>query len=326
MKGIILAGGAGTRLYPLTRVVCKQLLPVYDKPMIYYPLSTLMLGGIQEICLISTPKDTPIFKDFLGDGSQFGVHLEYIVQDKPEGIAQAFLLAEKFIGNDAVTLILGDNIFYGHIGHTKAIEEHHTGATIFGYPVKDPRPFGVIEFDKDGKAISIEEKPAKPKSNYIVPGLYVYDNTVVDITKNLQPSPRGELEITDVNSTYLKKGQLKVIPIGRGAAWLDSGTTHALAEASTFIEIVEERQGLKIGCPEEVALRKGFLSLQEFEALCAALPRCQYSEYLEKVAEEFAEHGVVPLGEHASVMPEAGSPASGRAAIEPGSRDPLTIS
>ena len=287
MKGIILAGGTGSRLYPLTSIVCKQLLPVFDKPMIYYPLATLMLGGIREICVISTPKDIPILQDFLGDGSKFGIEVTFIVQDQPKGIAEAFILADEFVGSDSVTLILGDNLFYGNIGHIRAIEDHKTGATIFGYSVTNPQDFGVIEFDANGKAISIEEKPKAPKSRHVVPGLYIYDNQVVEISKNLKPSARGELEITDVNVEDLKLNQLSVIPIGRGAAWLDTGTTSALAEASTFIQIIEERQGLKVSCPEEVAMRRGFIDLEQFDALSDSLPRCQYREYLEQIRHEF---------------------------------------
>lgn len=286
MKGIILAGGTGSRLYPLTSIVCKQLLPVFDKPMIYYPLSTLMLSGVRDICIISTPKDTPILKNVLGDGTQWGIKFAYIVQEKPAGIAQAFLLAEQFIGKDNVTLILGDNIFYGKFGQGEAIESHKSGATIFGYAVSNPQEFGVIEFDKNGKAISIEEKPKNPRSKFVVPGLYVYDNQVVDICKNLKPSPRGELEITDVNVEYLKRGQLKVIPMGRGSAWLDTGTSVALQEASTFIEIVEKRQGLKIGCPEEIALRWNYISKDQLASLAQKLPKCQYREYIEGVLAE----------------------------------------
>ena len=286
MKGIILAGGSGTRLYPLTRVVCKQLLPVFDKPMIYYPLSTLMLAGIREIAIISTPKDTPILESVLGSGERFGVNFTYIVQERPAGIAQAFVLAEQFIGSDNVTLILGDNVFYGRLGHVEAVKTQGIGAQIFGYSVNNPEEFGVVEFDAQGRVISIEEKPAQPKSRFVVPGLYIYDNQVVDIAKNLKPSKRGELEITDVNMTYLRKGQLKVIPISRGAAWLDTGTTAALAEASTFIEIIEQRQGLKIGCPEEIALRQGFLTKAQFKAMLETLPKSQYREYLEEIGEE----------------------------------------
>lgn len=288
MKGIILAGGTGSRLYPLTSIVCKQLLPVFDKPMIYYPLSTLMLGGIREICIISTPKDTPTLQSILGDGRRLGLEFTFIVQEKPEGIAQAFLLAEKFIGKEGVSLILGDNLFYGHLGHVEVLKSHTEGAAIFGFPVTNPQDFGVIEFDRAGKAVSIEEKPQKPKSNFAVPGLYIYDNEVISICRHLKPSPRGELEITDVNMAYLRAGKLKVIPIGRGAAWLDTGTTAALAEAAVFIEIVEKRQGLKIGCPEEIAVRKGFISVEKFQEAIDLLPRCQYREYLERVRGEIS--------------------------------------
>ncbi len=286
MKGIILAGGSGSRLYPLTNIVCKQLLPVFDKPMIYYPLSTLMLSGIKDICVISTPKDTPTLKNFLGDGTQWGLNLEFIIQEKPAGIAQAFILAEKFIGKDAVTLILGDNIFYGRFGYAEAVAAHKAGATIFGYAVTNPEDFGVIEFDKNGKAISIEEKPKNPRSKYVVPGFYIYDNDVVRVSKELKPSARGELEITDVNVHYLKSGQLKVIPIGRGAAWLDTGTCAALQEASSFIEVVEKRQGLKISCPEEIALRRGYVSKDALRGWVEKMPKCQYRQYVEGVLAE----------------------------------------
>ena len=257
--------------------------------MIYYPLSTLMLAGIRDILVISTPKDTPVFEEILGDGARFGVKFSYIVQDRPAGIAQAFLLGEKFIGADNVTLVLGDNIFYGNIGHVNVIKNHRSGAVIFGYAVTNPQEFGVIEFNKQGKAISIEEKPAIPKSKYAVPGLYVYDNQVIDICRNLRPSGRGELEITDVNMEYLRRSELTVMAIGRGAAWLDTGTTSALAEASTFIEIVEKRQGLKIGCPEEIAVRFGYVTLSEFQKIVEALPKCQYREYLEGVGQELGQ-------------------------------------
>ncbi len=288
MKGIVLAGGTGSRLYPLTSIVCKQLLPVFDKPMIYYPLSSLMLAGIREVLIISTPKDTPILEGVLGNGSKWGMKLSFLVQEKPAGIAQAFILGEKFIGDSSVTLILGDNIFYGKTGHAEAIGRHNddSGATIFGYQVTNPSEFGVIEFDSSGKALSIEEKPAKPKSNFVVPGLYVYDREVVSISKALKPSARGELEITDVNVEYLKRGKLNVVPMGRGAAWLDTGNSAALQEASTFIEIIEKRQGLKISCPEEIAARRGFIDGKQFQTLVAALPKCQYREYLEKVNAE----------------------------------------
>jgi glucose-1-phosphate thymidylyltransferase len=287
MKGIILAGGTGSRLYPLTGIVCKQLLPVFDKPMIYYPLYTLMEAGIRDICVISTPKDIPILESVLKDGSQWGLRFHFIVQEKPAGIAQAFLLAKHFIGADPVTLILGDNIFYGQLGHVDVIEKHRQGAVIFGYPVNNPEDFGVIEFDTNFKALSIEEKPKRPKSKYAVPGLYVYDNQVVDIAEKLAPSARGELEITDVNLRYLENGQLTVIPIGRGVAWLDTGTTAAMQEASVFIEIVEKRQGVKISCPEEIALLKGFISLQNFKALIEKMPNFQYRDYLDKIGGEF---------------------------------------
>ena len=286
MKGIILAGGTGSRLYPLTSIVCKQLLPVFDKPMVYYPLSTLMLAGIREICIISTPKDTPILESVLGDGSRFGVQFSYIVQERPQGIAQAFLVAADFIGKSPVTLVLGDNIFYGKIGHVEAIENQQKGATIFGYAVTNPQDFGVIEFDKKGRAVSIQEKPKKPRSRFVVPGLYIYDNQVVEICRALKPSARGELEITDVNVAYMQRGELNVIPISRGAAWLDTGTNVAMQEASTFIEIVEKRQGLKIGCPEEVALRKGFIDATHLKNLAEAMPKCQYRDYLLTIGEE----------------------------------------
>jgi glucose-1-phosphate thymidylyltransferase len=261
MKGIILAGGAGSRLYPLTLVASKQLQPVYDKPMVYYPLTTLIEAGIREVCLISTPQDLPRFRQLLGDGSSWGLNIDYREQPRPEGIAQAFLIAESFIGSDAVTLILGDNVFYGGDSFQKAFAEFKTGATIFGYHVQDPERYGVVEFDEEGRAISIEEKPKEPKSNYAVPGLYIFDNEVVTITRNLKPSPRGELEITDVNVAYLRRGQLRVRRLGRGFAWLDAGTSSSLHEASAYVQTIEKRQGIKIGCPEEAAFRRHFLSL-----------------------------------------------------------------
>jgi glucose-1-phosphate thymidylyltransferase len=282
MKGIILAGGAGSRLYPLTLVGSKQLQPVYDKPMVYYPLTTLIEGGIRELCLISTPQDLPRFRQLLGDGSQFGLSLEYREQPKPAGIAQAFLIAESFIGQDNVTLILGDNVFYGGDSFQRAFAGFKSGATIFGYHVHDPERYGVVEFDAGGQAISIEEKPEQPRSNYAVPGLYLYDNEVVSITKNLKPSARGELEITDVNVAYLRRGQLRVYRLSRGFAWLDAGTNHSLHEASAYVQTIEKRQGVKIGCPEEAAFRRGFLSLPQLEALTAKMPKCEYREYLEK--------------------------------------------
>jgi glucose-1-phosphate thymidylyltransferase len=286
MKGLILAGGAGSRLYPLTLVASKQLQPVYDKPMIYHPLTTLIEGGVREICLISTPHDLPRFKQLLGDGSRMGISIEYREQAKPEGIAQAFLIAESFIGNDAVALILGDNIFYGNNGFGEAFAEFTSGATIFGYHVHDPERYGVVEFDADGKAISIEEKPKEPKSNYAVPGLYIYDNDVVEITKNTKPSGRGELEITAVNVEYLMRGTLHVEKLSRGFAWLDAGTSTSLHEASAYVQTIESRTGIKIGCPEEAAFRNGFLSISQLAAISAAMPNCEYRAYLENVVQE----------------------------------------
>src|SRR3989440_3778305 len=286
MKGIILAGGAGSRLYPLTLVASKQLQPVYDKPMVYYPLTTLIASTIRELCLISTPDDLPRFKQLLGDGRKWGVSIEYREQPKPLGIAQAFMIAESFIGTDAVTLILGDNVFYGGDSFQKAFAEFKSGATIFGYHVNDPERYGVVEFDARGRALSIEEKPKQPRSNYAVPGLYIYDNEVVQITKNLKPSARGELEITDVNVAYLQRNELRVHRLGRGFAWLDAGTSSSLHEASAYVQTIEKRQGVKIGCPEEAAFRKGFLSLKQFEELAAKMPKCEYGSYLaEAVAE-----------------------------------------
>ena len=287
MKGIILAGGAGSRLYPLTLVASKQLQPVYDKPMVYYPLTTLIESGIRELCLISTPHDLPRFKQLLGDGSRFGVSIEYREQEKPAGIAQAFLIAESFIGRDNVTLILGDNIFYGDDSFHRAFADFKTGATIFGYHVNDPERYGVVEFDSGGKAVSIEEKPKSPKSNYAVPGLYIFDNQVVDVAKNLKPSARGELEITAVNVEYLRRGTLRVQQLARGFAWLDAGTSSSLHEASAYVQTIEKRAGIKIGCPEEAAFRAGFLSLAQLEALTTKMPKCEYHDYLinEVVAE-----------------------------------------
>lgn len=286
MKGIILAGGAGSRLYPLTRVASKQLQPVYDKPMVYYPLTTLIEGGIREICLISTPQDLPRFQALLGDGSAWGVRFDYREQARPAGIAQAFLIAESFIGSDPVTLILGDNIFYGGDTFQHAFDGFKGGATIFGYHVNDPERYGVVEFDAQGKAVSIEEKPKQPKSNYAVPGLYVYDNQVVGITKAMKPSARGELEITDVNVEYLRREQLRVFRLSRGFAWLDAGTSSSLHEASAYVQTIEKRQGVKIGCPEEAAFRRGFLTLDQFARLVGTLPNCEYREYLEAVVKE----------------------------------------
>ena len=282
MKGIILAGGAGSRLYPLTLVASKQLQPVYDKPMVYYPLTTLIEGGIREFCLISTPHDLPRFKQLLGDGSRFGLTIDYREQVKPAGIAQAFLIAESFIGDDNVALILGDNIFYGGEVFSKAFADFNGGATIFGYRVNDPERYGVVEFDAQGQAISIEEKPKLPKSNYAVPGLYIFDNEVVALTKAQQPSARGELEITDLNVSYLRRGKLRVQRLTRGFAWLDAGTSSSLHEASAYVQTIEKRAGIKIGCPEEAAFRSGFLQLPQLEALVAQIPNCEYRAYLER--------------------------------------------
>ncbi|PLX98384.1 MAG: glucose-1-phosphate thymidylyltransferase [Desulfuromonas sp.] len=282
-KGIVLAGGAGTRLYPLTLVASKQLQSVYDKPMIYYPLSTLMLAGIRDILIISTPHDTPRFKELLGDGSRFGINLSYAIQPEPKGIAQAFLVGEEFIDKDPVALILGDNIFYGRIDLVRIFSEFKKGATVFGYPVKDPERYGVIEFDKNGKAISIEEKPVQPKSHYAIPGLYLYDGKVVELTKNLKPSSRGELEITDLTSLYLDQHELDVINLGRGVAWLDTGTHSSLLEASHFIGTLEARQGLKIACLEEIAYRMAFVNKQKMAEIISETPASSYREYLESV-------------------------------------------
>lgn len=282
-KGIILAGGAGTRLYPLTLVASKQLQPVYDKPLIYYPLSTLMMAGIEDILIISTPHDTPRFEALLGDGSRFGIKLTYAVQPEPKGIAQAFLVGEAFIANDPVCLILGDNLFYGKLGLDKIVSNFSGGAWIFGYPVTDPERYGVVEFDKDGKVLSLEEKPAKPKSHYAVPGLYLYDEHVVELTKGMKPSARGELEITDLNLIYLRRHQLMVEKLGRGIAWLDTGTHMSLLEASHFIGTLEARQGLKIACLEEVALRKGYIDIGRFKEIIDDTPKSSYREYLEMI-------------------------------------------
>jgi glucose-1-phosphate thymidylyltransferase len=286
MKGIILSGGAGSRLFPLTLVTSKQLQPVYDKPMVYYPLTTLIEGGIREFCLISTPQDLPRFEKLLGDGSAWGLSIEYREQAKPEGIAQAFRIAESFIGKDAVTLILGDNIFYGGDSFHKVFSEFKTGATIFGYHVNDPERYGVVEFNSAGQAISIEEKPKQPKSNYAVPGLYIYDNSVVSIAKALKPSARGELEVTDVNLEYLRRGELGVHRLGRGFAWLDAGTSSSLHEASAYVQTIEKRAGIKIGCPEEAAFRNKFLSLGELASLTNKMPNCEYRDYLSEVVAE----------------------------------------
>lgn len=286
-KGIVLAGGAGTRLYPLTRVASKQLMPVYDKPMIYYPISTLMRAGIRDILLISTPQDVPRFEDLLGDGSQWGISIRYAVQPEPKGIAQAFLIGADFIGGDNVSLILGDNIFYGRMDLGRVFAEFDSGALVFGYPVVDPERYGVVEFDETGKAIGIEEKPARPKSNYAVPGLYLYDGQVVEIASQLQPSARGELEITDLNVAYMQRGLLRVERLERGIAWLDTGTHQSLLEASHFIGTLEARQGLKIACLEEVALAKGYIDREAFTRLLERVPSSSYRTYLEQVLRDY---------------------------------------
>lgn len=287
MKGIILAGGKGTRLYPMTKTVSKQLLPVYDKPLIYYPLSILMLANIQEILVISTPEDTPRYRELLGDGSRIGIKLEYAVQEEPKGLAQAFLIGEEFIGDDSVCLILGDNVFYGmnFPNMLLRVREQNQGATVFGYPVMNPTDFGVVEFDENGKVISIEEKPKKPKSNYAVPGLYFYDNKVIEYAKSIKPSARGELEISSVNSLYLEKGELNVMLLGRGMAWLDTGTPTGLLKAAEYVETIQSMQGMYVSCIEEIAWRRGFITTEQLRALGEELKMTDYGKYLIALAD-----------------------------------------
>lgn len=287
-KGIILAGGSGTRLHPVTQAISKQLLPIYDKPMVYYPLSALMLAGLQDILIISTPQDTPRFRELLGDGAQWGLNLQYVVQPSPDGLAQAFILGRDFIGNDPAALVLGDNVFYGHELQELLTSAHERtdGATVFAYPVSDPERYGVVEFDASGRAVSLEEKPKAPRSRYAVVGLYFYDNEVVNIAADLKPSPRGELEITDVNKAYLAEGKLSVEIMGRGMAWLDTGTHDSLLEASHFVQTIERRQGLKVCCPEEIAYRMGFIDAAQLERLAAPLAKSGYGKYLQDVLKE----------------------------------------
>jgi len=295
-KAILLAGGAGTRLFPLTKIVCKQLLPIYDKPMICYPLSTLMLGGLREVLIITTPKDLPMLRDYLGDGTHLGIRIEYAEQPKPEGIAQAFLIGAKFLGASGASLILGDNIFYGKLDFYRDALAIERGACIFGYQVRDPQRYGVVEFDAAGKAISLEEKPKQPKSHYAVPGLYVYDERVVDLCRSLHPSARGELEITDLNLLYLKEKQLHVKLLSRGMAWLDTGTQTSLLEAGNYIATIEHRQGLKIACLEEVALRTGFINQSQLSKIIDRLPKGEYRDYLQMVCDEGPSGAPEPVG------------------------------
>ena len=294
MKAIILAGGSGTRLYPATKLLCKQLLPIHDKPMIYYPLSTLMLAGIKEILIISTPQDTPRFEELLGDGSSLGIQLEYAVQEAPNGLAEAFIIGKDFIGNDSVSLVLGDNLFYGH-NFAELVEnaaKQESGATVFGYYVSDPERYGVAEFDDDGNVLSLEEKPENPRSNYAVVGLYFYDNQVVEIAENMEPSARGELEITDVNKEYLRRGELKVEVMGRGYAWLDTGTHRSLMEASRYVEVLEDRQGLKIACIEEIAYHKGYIDRGQFLKLAMELEKSSYGQYMLNILKHEGVHAL----------------------------------
>lgn len=286
MKGIILAGGSGTRMYPVSRIYSKQLTLIYDKPLIYYPLSILMLGGIKDVLIISNAETIPLYRKLFEDGTHLGMHISYAVQEAPNGIAESFIIGDKFIGDDDVTLILGDNIFYGKLDFLYDAIENNTGATIFGYRVNDPERYGIVEFDKDGNAISIEEKPKNPKSNFAVPGLYVYNNEVVEISKNLKPSPRGELEITDVNVEYLKKKNLKVAKIGRGVAWLDTGTPVSLLQASNFFGVIEDRQGLKVACIEEIAYKMGFITFSNLEKVISNIPKSDYRNYLERIIKD----------------------------------------
>jgi glucose-1-phosphate thymidylyltransferase len=301
MKAIVLAGGRGSRLYPLTLVTTKQLQAVYDKPMIYYPLTVLMAAGIRDFCIISTPEDKPRFSALLGDGNQWGISIEYRVQERPDGIGQAFLIADDFIAGEPVTLALGDNIFIGGNAVPDALAEFSGGAMIFAYRVSNPEEYGVVEFDDSGRVLSLEEKPSQPRSHYAVPGLYIFDSEVAEIARTIRPSKRGELEITDINRVYMKAGRLRVRRLARGFAWLDAGTPAALQEAAAFVETVERRQGIKFGCPEEAALQRNFLCLEDFERLVAQMPVCDYRSYLEGVAREWRDSGTTPAPQRPSV-------------------------